>query len=89
MLLVRALFQLETNTGRDAINLDKKVNWLLGKNFEIKCEDKWLSHQLEPVLENEKCKILWDFAIQVDQEKEHRRPDIVVITNYANFNCYN
>ena len=31
------------------------------------------------MLENEKCKILWDFAIQTDKEIEHRRPDIVVI----------
>ena len=31
------------------------------------------------MLENEKCKILWDFAIQTDEEIEHRRPDIAVI----------
>ena len=31
------------------------------------------------MLENDKCKILWDFAIQTDKEIEHRRPDIVVI----------
>ena len=31
------------------------------------------------MLENEKCKILCDFAIQTDEEIEHRRPDIVVI----------
>ena len=31
------------------------------------------------VLENNKCKILWDFAIQTDKEIEHRRTDIVVI----------
>ena len=31
------------------------------------------------MLENDKCKILWDFAIQTDKEIEHRRSDIVVI----------
>ena len=31
------------------------------------------------MLENQKCKILWDFPIQPDEEIEHRRPDIVVI----------
>ena len=31
------------------------------------------------MLENEKCKILWDFAIQTDEEIEQRRPDIAVI----------
>ena len=31
------------------------------------------------MLENEKCKIFLDFAIQTDKEIEHREPDIVVI----------
>ena len=57
----------------------KKVHWLLCKKFEIECEDKWFSHQTELVVENDKCKILWDFAIQTDKKIEHRRPDIVVI----------
>ena len=51
----------------------------MSKKFEIKCEDKWFSPQPEPVLENDKCKILWDFAIQTDKEMEHQRADIVVI----------
>ena len=35
-------------------------------------------HQPEPVVENDKCKMLWDFSIQTDKEIEHWRPDIVV-----------
>ena len=31
------------------------------------------------MLKNDKCKILWNFAIQTHKEIEHRRPDIVVI----------
>ena len=31
------------------------------------------------MLENDRCKILWDFANQTDKETEHRRPDIAVI----------
>ena len=58
--------------------LGKKVHWLLCKKFKTECEEKWFSHQPEPVLENDKCKIIWDFAIQTDKEIEHRRPDIVV-----------
>ena len=57
----------------------KNVHWLLCKKFEVEYEDKWFSHQPEPVLEDNKCKILWDFAIQTDKEIEHGRPDIVVI----------
>ena len=60
--------------------LGKKVHWLLlCSKFEIECENKWFSHQPESVLENDICKILWDFAIQTDKEIEHRKPDIVVI----------
>ena len=57
----------------------KKVHCLLCKTLETECENKWFSHQPEPVLENDKCKILLDFAIQTDNEIEQRRPDIVVI----------
>ena len=32
-----------------------------------------------PALENDKCQILQDFAIQTGKEIEHRRPNIVVI----------
>ena len=46
---------------------------------EIECEDKWFSHQPELVLENDKCIILWDFAIQTDKEIGHRKPNTVVI----------
>ena len=38
------------------------------------------------MLENDKCSILWDFAIQTDKEIEHRRPDIVV-TNKDKREC--
>ena len=31
------------------------------------------------MLENEKSKILWGFAIQTDKAREHLRPDIIVI----------
>ena len=49
------------------------------KKFEVECEEKWFSHQPELVLENGKCKILWDFVVETDKEIEHWRPDIVVI----------
>ena len=54
----------------------KKVHWFLCKKFEFECEGKWFSP--EPLLENDTCKVLLDFAIETDKEKEHRRPDIVV-----------
>ena len=40
--------------------------------------EKWYEHQPEGVVENEKCKILWDMTIQCDHVIEARRPDFVV-----------
>ena len=64
--------------------LGKNVHWLLCKKLKIECEDKWFSYQPEPVLENEKWKILWVSAIQRNRiskeiEIEFRRPDIIVL----------
>ena len=56
----------------------KKKQWLFCRKFEIEREEKWFLHQPEPVLENSKCKILRDFGIQSDKEKELLRIDIVV-----------
>ena len=33
----------------------------------------------QPVLENEGCKILWDFTIQTDHVIEAKRPDMIVV----------
>ena len=41
------------------------------KKIEIECEYKWFLYQPEPVLENDKIKILWDFEIQTDKDMEH------------------
>ena len=40
---------------------------------------KWYEHQPESVVENENCKILWDFNIQTDHVFEARRPDMIVV----------
>ena len=59
--------------------LGKKIHWLMCKKFLIDCNEKWFLHEPEPVQENERCKLLWEFTIQTDKLLEHRRPDIVVI----------
>ena len=33
----------------------------------------------EVVMENDKCKILWDFTAQTDHEVYGRRPDVIVV----------
>ena len=40
--------------------------------------------QPEGVVENEKCKILWDMTIQCDHVIEARRPDIVLVERENN-----
>ena len=42
-------------------------------------------HQPEPVQENERCKILWDFNIQTDNKIEARHPDMTVIDKETKF----
>ena len=51
--------------------------------FLLECNDKWYEHLPDSVLENEECKILWDFPIQIDKDIEHRQPDIVCINKTA------
>ena len=36
-------------------------------------------HNLEFVVENETCEILWDFGIQTDHLTSARRPDLVIV----------
>ena len=36
------------------------------------------------VVENERCKILWDMTIQCDHVIEARRPDIVIVEKESN-----
>ena len=60
-------------------NLGKIVHWKLARKCNFEAGDKWYEHEPENVLENEDCKILWDFSIQTDHVLEARRPDLVVV----------
>ena len=40
---------------------------------------KWYEHEPDSVMENDKCKILWDFTIQTDHIIQAKRPDIVLV----------
>ena len=52
--------------------------------YDMSRGEKWYEHQPEEVMENEKCKILWDMNIQCDHVIEVRRPDIVVVEKKNN-----
>ena len=55
------------------------IHWTFCKKYGFDAAEKWYDHQPNPVIENEKTKILWDFAIQTDHQIEHNKPDIVLI----------
>ena len=65
-------------------NIARLVHWKLCCKYDMSRGEKWYEHQPEGVVENEKCKILWDMTIQCDHVIEARRPDIVVVEKENN-----
>ena len=49
----------------------------------LQCNDKCYEHVLDSVLENEGCKIFWDFPIQTDKVIEYKQHDISSINKIA------
>ena len=72
----------------------RRVHWDVCRKYGIEVKDKWYQHEPGSVIENDKCKILWDFTVQTDHIIQARRPDMIVIdkeTNKAQANnrlCY-
>ena len=55
------------------------IHWDLCRKKGFATTDKWYEHEPQPVTENEKLKILWDFTVQTDHIVEARRPDMMII----------
>ena len=55
------------------------VHWRICKQYDIPVHKKAYRHDVCPVIENDKVKILWDMFIQTDRLIGARRPDIVVV----------
>ena len=55
------------------------LHWNLCKKYHLPVSKKWLEHNVEKVLQNEKVKILWNFKIQTDKHLAHNIPDITVV----------
>ena len=49
------------------------------RKYGIEVKEKWHEHKLEVAMENDKCKILWDFTEQTDHEINGRRLDVIVV----------
>ena len=54
------------------------------KKYGIEVRDKWFQHELGSVIENDRCKILWDSTVQTDHIIQARRPDMIVIDKKTN-----
>ena len=57
----------------------RRIHWEIGGANGIHVKSKWYEHHLEVVIENDSCKILWDFTVQIDHVITARRPDIIFI----------
>ena len=55
------------------------LHWSLCKQMNFERADNWWEHQLEPGMENEDYKLLYDFNIRTNKKISARRPDIVVV----------
>ena len=56
-----------------------KIPWKICRKYGIEVKEKWHEHKLEEPMENNKCKILWDFTEQTDHEIYRRRLDVIVV----------
>ena len=65
-------------------NIARLVHWKLCYKYEVNRSEKWYEHQPEKVVENERCKILWDMTIQCDHVIKARGRDIVVVEKENN-----
>ena len=55
------------------------IHWRVCHHFGINAAQQWYQHEIPPVMENNKAKILWDFSIQTDKTIRANRPDLVII----------
>ena len=62
----------------------RRVHWDVCKKYGIEVNDKWYQHEPGPVIENDRCKILWNFVVQTDHFIQARRPDMMVIDKERN-----
>ena len=60
------------------------VYWTLCCKYDLSRSEKCYDHQQDGVVENERCKILWDMTIQRDHVIKARRPDVAVVEKESN-----
>ena len=53
----------ETERARESTNVGRRIHWEICGPNGIPVKLKWYEHQPEAVIENESCKILWNFTV--------------------------
>ena len=59
--------------------IGRHIYWEICGANKIHVKSKWYEHEPEAVIENDSCKILWDFTVQTDHFITARRPDKIFI----------
>ena len=63
-------------------------HWQMCNVYGYERAERWYENKLEPVLENDERKILWDFQIQTDYQLEYNQPDLVVLDKENKGMCH-
>ena len=63
---------------------ETKIHQKIYRKYGIEVKKKWYEHKLEVLMQNAKCKILWDSTIQKDHKICGRRPDVLVVKKDEN-----
>jgi hypothetical protein len=59
--------------------MGKVIHWALARKWGFDVAEKYFEHTPVAVLENENCKILWDFSIRTDRTIKNQRPDLTLV----------
>ena len=77
VIIIIILAQREYKKRHDWVG--RRIHWEICRVNSIHVKSRWYKHQPEAVIENESCKILWDFTVQTDHFITARRPDVIFI----------
>jgi hypothetical protein len=59
--------------------MGRMIHWALSMKWGFTTAANFYHHIPDPVLENSKCKILWDFPIKTDKTIKSQRPDLTLV----------
>ena len=59
--------------------IGRHIHWEICGANGVHVKSKWYEHQSEMVIDNDSCKIVWDFTVQTDHFITARRPGMIFI----------